>query len=62
MYARFVFYFIGFGLILQALAQDVFGVSDGAALTSLRKLLADKGIETHAAGAKKVVFVNFPVV
>ena len=57
-----VFQGICLRLILQALAQDVFRITDRSTLAALRKLHAHEGVESHSAGAEEGVVVDDPVV
>ena len=60
--AGFVLYLVGLGFVFQSFAQHVLNIGDRSALACLSELMADKGIEAHAAGAEERVAVDDPVV
>ena len=60
--ASLVFKSVSLRLILQSLAQDVFGISDRTALAALGKLHADESVKAHAAGAEERVVVDDTII
>ena len=60
--AGLVFKSVSLRLILQSLAQDVFGISDRTALAALCKLHADESVKAHAAGAEERVVVDDTII
>ena len=60
--ARLVLQRVSLRLILQSLAQDIFGISDRTALAALGKLHADESVKAHAAGAEERVVVDDTII
>jgi len=55
-------YLVCLGLVGHALLQHLLDIGDGSPFACLGKLLAHKGIESHAAGAEKRVAVDHAIV
>ena len=62
MGATLVFYRVDLRMVAQALQEHALHVFQWSALLSLGKLLADKGVESHAAGAEIGMVVHHAVV
>lgn len=51
--ASLVFQSVRLRLVFESFSQDILGITDRTSLAAFRKFHADKGIESHAAGAEE---------
>ena len=60
--ASLVFQSVRLRLVFESFSQDILGITDRASLAAFRKFHADKGVESHAAGAEERVIVDDSIV